>query len=335
MDLWSIRIIVEDKFKELFSEYFENFDGYMSSSLFQDKDLNNRYDVDNSYNLSTNKLGEFHLNKYWILEIILNIKPDKKFVKTKLNFLAKQFKLNEFYVYNKKNNDKNFLNKIYISKIINKDWLKENRSSFPSINIDNFYIYGSHIKKECSENKIPIKIDASFAFGTGSHETTRSCLNSLTYLSKIYNPKSVLDYGCGTGILGIASKKIFKNNKITFVDIDINALKLTKQNLRLNNIISREIFLYTSNTMKNFNKKKYYDLIFANILFGSLTSLAPRLKFISKPNSFIVLSGLLSNQITNIVNRYKMFGFKLKKKIIINGWGTVIMKRQFLLKSKV
>ena len=329
MDLWSIRIIVKDKFKELFSEYFENFDGYMSSSLFQDNDWNCKYDIDKSYNLSTNKLGEFHLNKYWILEIILNIKPDKKFIKTKLNLLAKQFKLNEFYVYNKKNNDKHFLNKIYISKIINKDWLKENRSSFPSINIDNFYIYGSHIKKECSENKIPIKIDASFAFGTGSHETTRSCLNSLTYLSKIYNPKSVLDYGCGTGILGIASKKIFKNNKITFVDIDKNALKLTKQNLRLNNIISREILLSKSNIMKNFNKKKYYDLIFANILFGPLISLAPRLKFISKPNSFIVLSGLLSNQITNIVNRYKMFGFKLKKKIIINGWGTVIMRRQF------
>ena len=329
MDLWSIRIIVKDKFKELFSEYFEDFDGYMSSSLFQDNDLNCKYDIDKSYNSSTNKLGEFHLNKFWILEIILNIKPDKKFIKTKLNFLAKQFKLNEFYVYNKKNNDKKFINKIYISKIINKDWLKENRSLFPSINIDNFYIYGSHIKKECSENKIPIKIDASFAFGTGSHETTRSCLNSLTYLSKIYNPKSVLDYGCGTGILGIASKKIFKNNKITFVDIDINALKLTKQNLRLNNIISREIFLSKSNTMKNFNKKKHYDLIFANILFGPLTSLAPRLKFITKPNSFIILSGLLRNQITNIVNRYKIFGFKMKKKIIINGWGTVIMRRQF------
>lgn len=329
MDLWSIRIIVEDKFKELFSEYFEDFDGYLSSSLFQNKDLIIRHNTSNSYNLTINKLGEFHQNKYWLLEILLNKKPKKKNIKTKLNLLARQIKLNKFYDFNEKNNDKEFLNKIYISKIINKDWLKENRSSFPSINIDNFYIYGSHIKKEYSENKIPIKIDASFAFGTGSHETTKSCLNSLTYLSKIYNPKSVLDYGCGTGILGIASKKIFKNNKITFVDIDINALKLTRKNLRLNNIISREIFLYTSNTMKNFNKKKYYDLILANILFGPLISLAPRLSFISKPNSFIILSGVLSNQITNIINRYKMFGFKLKKKIIINGWGTVIMRRQF------
>ena len=87
--------------------------------------------------------------------------------------------------------------------------------------------------------------------------------------------------------------------------------------------------LSKSNTMKNFNKKNYYDLIFANILFGPLISLAPKLRFISKPNCFIILSGLLSNQITNIVNKYKLFGFKLKKKIIINGWGTIIMRRHF------
>ena len=90
MDLWSIRIIVEDKFKELFSEYFEDFDGYLSSSLFQDKDLNSKYNKSKSYNLITNKLGEFHQNKYWLLEILLNKKPNKKIINTKLNCLAKQ-----------------------------------------------------------------------------------------------------------------------------------------------------------------------------------------------------------------------------------------------------
>ena len=94
MDLWSIRIFVEDKFKELFSEFFENFDGYLSSSLFQDKDLSIRYDRSKSYNLTANKLGEFHQNKYWLLEILLNKKPSKKIINTKLNCLAKQFKLN-------------------------------------------------------------------------------------------------------------------------------------------------------------------------------------------------------------------------------------------------
>ena len=329
MDLWLIRIIVDDKFKELFSEYFENFDGYISSSLFQDKDLNYKYQSSKTENPTANDLGEFYQNKYWILEILLDKRPNKKNIKTKLNFLANKLKINEFYFDNGKNNDKVFLNKIHTSKIINRDWLRENRTSFPSINIDNFYIYGSHIKKEYPSYKIPIKIDASFAFGTGSHETTKSCLNSLTYLAKFYHPRSVLDYGCGTGILGIASKKIFKNNKITFVDIDINALKLTKLNLKLNNVISREIFLSNSNTIENFNKKKYYDLIFANILLSPLLSLAPKFKNFLKPNSFIILSGLLSNQITNIVNRYKIFGFKLKKKIIINGWGTLILRRNF------
>ena len=110
MDLWSIRIIVKDKFKELFSEYFENFDGYMSSSLFQDNDLNCKYDIDRSYNLSTNKLGEFHQNKNWILEILLNKKPNikiinTKFIKFKLFKKEIKFGFYEFFVrFNIKNN---------------------------------------------------------------------------------------------------------------------------------------------------------------------------------------------------------------------------------------
>ena len=66
MDLWLIRIIVEDKLKELFSGYFENFDGYLSSSLFQYKDFNSKYNSTKSYNLTANNLGEFYQNKYWI-----------------------------------------------------------------------------------------------------------------------------------------------------------------------------------------------------------------------------------------------------------------------------
>ena len=63
MDLWSIKIIVEDKFKELFSEYFENFDGYLSSGLFQDKDLNSKSNSCKYYCLTNNKLGLIFLLK--------------------------------------------------------------------------------------------------------------------------------------------------------------------------------------------------------------------------------------------------------------------------------
>ena len=122
-------------------------------------------------------------------------------------------------------------------------------------------------------------------------------------------------------------------NRLQSVSITPNSfyLKFVKLNIKRSEIPAVTYVDYSARiqTVSQKTNKKYYDLIFANILFGPLTSLAPRLKFISKPNSFIVLSGLLSNQITNIVNRYKMFGFKFKKKIIINGWGTVIMRRQF------
>ena len=78
MDLWLIRIIIEDKFKQLFSEFFENIDGYLSSSLFQDKDLNKKYNSGKFYNLTANNLGEFYQNKYWILETLLDKRPNTK-----------------------------------------------------------------------------------------------------------------------------------------------------------------------------------------------------------------------------------------------------------------
>ena len=59
---------------------------------------------------------------------------------------------------------------------------------------------------------------------------------------KFYKPKKILDYGCGTGILGIAAKKIFKKSEIYFADIDKNAIMLAKENLKLNNIISNKIY---------------------------------------------------------------------------------------------
>ena len=67
-----------------------------------------------------------------------------------------------------------------------------------------------------SASKIPIKIDASTAFGTGSHETTKCCLKALTFISRFTKSNQILDYGCGTGILGMSSKKIFKKSYLTF-----------------------------------------------------------------------------------------------------------------------
>ncbi len=327
MDLWSVRFEIQDKFKNIFSEYVEDFTGYISSSLFVNEEKNNKRNS-NFYlkNTANNNYEEFHQNQIWILEVLFNQKPDINIIESKLNCLANEFKTPDYY-YNEQSSTKKYANRLSVSKLVQKNWLKYNRKSFPIINLDNFYIYGSYNNKNCSANKIPIKIDASTAFGTGSHESTKCCLKALTFTSRFSKLNRILDFGCGTGILGIASKKIFKRSKITFVDIDKNAVKLTKENLKLNNILSYRVYLTNSYHSNKYKKKQFYDLIFANILFGTLKKLAPIFSLIIKPNSFLILSGLLNIQIPYIINRYNKYGFKVKKIFYLNGWGSILMKR--------
>ncbi len=327
MDLWSVRFKIHDNFKNIFSQYVEDFEGYVSSSLFinEEKDKKN---CTNFYlkNVTSNKFGEFHQNKIWVLEVLLNKKPDINTIKRKLNYFTKELKITQYH-FNDYPRKELYTNKLSVSKVVQKNWLKYNRKSFPIINIDNFYIYGSHNNKNCLVSKIPIKIEASIAFGTGSHETTKCCLKALTFISRFTKANKILDYGCGTGILGISSKKIFKKSKITFVDIDKNAVNLTKKNIKLNNILLNKVYLTNSYHSNKYTKKQFYDLIFANILYGPLKKLAPLFSLIIRPNAFLILSGLLNEQIPYIINWYNNYGFKEKKIFYLNGWGSIIMTR--------
>ncbi len=326
MDLWSLNFVIEDKFKNLFSEYVEDFEGYLSSSLFNNENINKKNDALNFLPVNIkNNFGEFHQNKFWTLEVLLSKKPNENLIEMKLNSLASQLNINEYYINDLNLKNKKNIKKISINKVVQKDWLNINRQSFPVIDIEKFYIHGSHIRKNCSVYKIPIKINAATAFGTGSHATTKCCLQAITYLSRSFLPNKILDYGCGTGILGIASKKVFKKSKVTFVDIDQNAVKLCKKNIKLNHINLYDV--YPTNSFYNFRyiRKNNYDLVFANILFTPLYKLTPIFKQIIKPNSFVILSGLLKEQIPYIINRYNNFGFKEEKKIISEDWGSVIM----------
>ena len=144
MDLWSISFVIENQFKNLFSEYVEDFEGYLSSSLF-----NNTKNV-LPINI-VNNLGEFHQNEFWTLEVLVQKKPDNNLVEMKLNNLARQLSVNEYYTDYITREKKINAKKVSIKKIIQKNWLNINRQSFPVINIERFYIYGSHIRKNYSK----------------------------------------------------------------------------------------------------------------------------------------------------------------------------------------
>lgn len=326
MDLWKISLIVEDKYKNIFTEHVETIDGYVSSSLFDIKKSFTTPKLKKKVNLINDNLGEFHQNENWSLEILVNQKPQHDVIKKIINSLAQELKIEKYLIQDIINTQENKKHFIHIDKLKKINWLKENRKSFPIIEVNNFYIYGSHIKKKNLNNILPIKINASTAFGTGSHATTKCCLKSINFLSKIFKPQKILDYGCGTGILGIAAKKVFKRSKITLVDIDQEAIKLSKHNIKLNNIVSNQLYLTNNYFSFKYIKKNHYDLIVANILFSPLYDLAPLFKRVLKINSYLILSGLLNFQIPKIINRYNHFGFIPKKVICSSEWGAVILK---------
>jgi len=134
-----------------------------------------------------------------------------------------------------------------------------------------------------------IILDPEMAFGTGTHPTTALCLE---WIAKNFRTgQSMVDYGCGSGILGIAAAKCGAT-KVYAIDIDPVALEVSENNAQ-KNFITPDIF---TTYLTNATPDVQVDVVIANILFNPLLELAPILSVLLKPKGTLVLSGLLANQ---------------------------------------
>ena len=159
-----------------------------------------------------------------------------------------------------------------------------------------------------SSNPTSIILDPGLAFGTGTHPTTALCLEWLDQ-----NPPkdlTVVDYGCGSGILAVAAAKLGATS-IMATDIDPQALTATKENMRRNRIDLEKIPCYLPEDCPDIR----VDLVLANILCGPLIELYPRLSAYVKPSGRIVISGLLATQKEDIIEAYSadFSDFKVKQ----------------------
>ncbi|MFI4937060.1 MAG: 50S ribosomal protein L11 methyltransferase [Candidatus Berkiellales bacterium] len=147
-----------------------------------------------------------------------------------------------------------------------------------------------------------VKLDPGLAFGTGTHHTTALCLTWLD--AHPPQNKTVIDYGCGSGILGIAALKLGAE-KVLAVDYDPQALLSTQENAARNEV-SDKIIAYLPEKFP----ASQADVVLANILAEPLISLAPTLRQCCKMGGVIVLSGLLANQVAAVKVAYeKWFSF--------------------------
>ena len=179
-----------------------------------------------------------------------------------------------------------------------KDWEREWMSHYHPMQFgDHFWVCPSWIEVPDPE-AVNLMLDPGLAFGTGTHPTTALCLEWLA--SQDMSNKTVIDYGCGSGILGIAAK-LLGASEVTGVDIDPQALQATKDNLVRNELEVDSLPVYFPEQLEPHE----VDIVIANILAGPLKDLAPHLARLVKTQGQIVLSGLLSEQAESLLATYQ------------------------------
>jgi ribosomal protein L11 methyltransferase len=206
-----------------------------------------------------------------------------------------------------------------------RDWNNEWKKGFVAILISETLTIVPEWEKENFQNKEDcVFIYPGMGFGTGTHETTKLCLQIFTDIIKNKPIKSVLDFGCGSGILGIAA--IRKTNaSIDFCDIDANALDNTVKNLSIN-FGESDLSNHSVVSRNRFKQSQKYDLIFANILESILELESELIRDSIEDNGYLIVSGLLNDQVDNIVKKYEQLGFVLKETRDLNDWSAILFQ---------
>ena len=186
------------------------------------------------------------------------------------------------------------LPEIELEDVAEQDWVRLTQSQFDPIRVsDRLWIVPSwHVAP--NPDAINLVLDPGLAFGTGSHPTTFLCLQWLTDVLR--GGETLLDYGCGSGILGIAAAKLGAAS-VLGVDIDRNALTAARDNAANNHVT-----LGLRHSGEKLEER--FDIVVANILTNPLCVLAPLLVAHIAPGGHIALSGVLASQAEQVIAAY-------------------------------
>jgi ribosomal protein L11 methyltransferase len=181
-----------------------------------------------------------------------------------------------------------------VARVDDRDWVRLTQSQFAPIRVSARLWIVPTWHQAPDPGAVNIVLDPGLAFGTGSHPTTRLCLRWLA--GRLEHGQSVIDYGCGSGILAIAAAKLGAR-KVTGVDIDAQALEASRYNARLNKVAVQ--FLCADAAAPG-----PADVVVANILSGPLKALAPLLAKLVRGAGLLVMSGVLATQADEVSMAY-------------------------------
>jgi ribosomal protein L11 methyltransferase len=210
------------------------------------------------------------------------------------------------------------------------DWVAENQRSFRPFAVGPFWVHPSHDDAGRPDGLLPLRIDAGLAFGTGTHATTRGCLEMLATLDPGETANAV-DVGCGSGILAIAIAKLWQR-PVLGGDNDPEAVTVACENAGLNDVADLCRFVVSDGVAgRELQAAAPYDLVVANILAGPLIELSESFAIAVKPGGRVLLSGLLVEQAAQILAAYGRCGFAVERRIDLETggawWRTLVLRR--------
>lgn len=256
------------------------------------------------------------------------------------------------------------LPKYKVTNVENKDWVLHVQQSWEPIVLPPFCLrFPWHtdqvVQKKLQESKVKsaveILLQGGIAFGTGEHPTTQLCMNWISSICQESTTKDdvnlIMDYGAGSGVLGMAACKLNPSITAVGVDIDVDAVHIANANAETNEVNMKNYLSDLVQTkdgesrsvlLKAYSSKQgdvaeilpderngpIYDACVANILAGPLVVLAPTLAGLLRSGGKLGLSGIMSSQAEKILEAYEPFFDNVKVEEELNGWVLVTGRRK-------
>jgi len=207
--------------------------------------------------------------------------------------------------------------RLQVSAVAEQDWVRASQQQFGPVQISSRLWVVPSWCAETDPAAINLRLDPGLAFGTGAHPTTWQCLRWLE--ANLAAGASILDYGCGSGVLAIAARRLGAGTAVG-VDIDPHAIQAARENAAANAV---EILVTDPDTVP----PGPYDVVVANILSNPLKLLAPVLAAFTRPGGHVVLAGVLDRQGAEVMAVYVQW-FEMQVASTQDGWACLAGTRK-------
>lgn len=217
---------------------------------------------------------------------------------------------------------------VVVNRMDDADWENNWKAYYHPLNIgERLYVLPCWLDEPAPKGRVTLKLDPGVAFGTGEHHTTRMCLE---LLETVVQPgDEMLDLGCGSGILSVASVLLGAKNAVA-VDIDPVAEHVARENAAMNGVDKAQYDVRIGDLLEDETLRagirKPYDVVAANIVAGVIIALAPFAKTCCKQGAPFIVSGIIDEREDEVKAALESDGFTVERILRSEGWVAMLLR---------